>query len=187
MRRSWQAAIAALALSITSGTAAHADWGSRAMPPDVFGNTTAIATDTSATGDALVVQCNSKDSLDLAIVSPATKSELDMMSRPGAGIPGLLLVRADQGPVSKFAAVIQQWNNTYIGIVASGRTTDLVATIHAIGNAKTNISVGSEVAGDQHSETFSAAGSTAAIATLIKACKLDDITAAPNDTGKPKQ
>ena len=179
-------AAALLIGSIILSHPAQAQWASKVIGPDVFGNTTVIATVGSETGDALVIQCNQKDTLDLAFLSPATPSDIDELSKTDATIPAQLLIKVDQGHVVTFNAQLQQWNNNYVGVVASGRTTDIVAIVNAIGKATSQISVGTEIMGNQTSDTFGTDGSTDAMDTATTSCKLGAITASPStDNSSP--
>lgn len=187
MGKSILATAAALLIgSIVFSHPAQAQWASNVTGPDVFGNTTVIATVSSETGNALVIQCNQNDTLDLAFISPATPADLDALSKTNVTIPAQLLVKVDQGHVVTFNAQLQQWNNNYVGVVASGRTTDIVSIVNEIGKATSQISVGTEIMGNQTSDTFGTDGSTAAMNTASTSCKLGDITASPNaDNSSP--
>ena len=148
---------------------------------------TVVAAVTSDSQDGLVVQCDDKDTLDIAYLSPGTKSELDTMSQDGSAVPAELFVKVNQGGVQKLDAVMKQWNNKYLGFVASGRTPDMVAVVKAIGAANNHISIGVEIAGEKQAKSFDAAGSTSAMSTVIKDCKLDAIKAYPEgDSGSVK-
>lgn len=154
---------------------AHAQWSSQVTGPDVFGNTTVLATVDNADGNGLVVQCDQNNTLDLAYIIPGTPSELDELSKAGTSIPADLLVKVDHGQVMKFSAEFKAWNNTYIGIVASGRTTDIVAAIKAMGAAASQISVGAVIAGTQQSDSFDVENSTSTMNTATLDCKLSNI------------
>ncbi len=128
-------------LSIAFCLPAEAQWAANVTGPDVFGNTKVVASVNGSTGNGLVVQCDQSSTLDLAFLFTATASEMDELSKAGTGIPADLLVKVDQGQVMKFNAMLQVWNDTYIGVVASGRTKDIVSAIDAIGSATSQISV----------------------------------------------
>lgn len=169
-----------VAISMAGIQAAHAQWFSHASGPDVFGNVTAVAGITSSSQNGLVVQCNDKDSLLIAYISPATKDVLNTLSNSDIELPAKLFIKVDQGTVKKLDAKLTQWNNSYVGVVASGRNMDIVSVLHAIGSATQHISVGSDVMGNKQSESFGAFGSTSAIDAVIKSCKLSDIKATPD-------
>ena len=57
-------------------------------------------------------------------------------------------------------------------IVAEGRTADIIATVLALGSAKTSIGAGIEVAGVKGSASFPVTGSKDAIKTVREKCKL---------------
>ena len=161
---------------------ARAQWISHVHGPDVFGNTTVTAAAISSTGNGLVVQCDAKNTLDVAFLVPATEAELSQLAQ---SIPAELLVKVDTGPVKKFAAQITQWNNKFMGIVAKGRTPALVALVRAIGAATATVDVGVDIFGQQQSDSFGALGSTASIAVVIKNCALDKIVAPSPKGGNP--
>ncbi len=176
--------VAIIALSTFGCGVAHAQWSSQVTGPDVFGNTTVLATVDNVDGNGLVVQCDQNSTLDLAYIIPGTPSELDELSKAGTSIPADLLVKVDNGLVMKFSAEFKAWNNTYVGIVASGRTTDIVTAIKAIGGAANQISVGAVIAGNQQTDNFDVGNSTSAMNTATSDCKLADIQAGPSsDTG----
>jgi hypothetical protein len=179
VHRLTRSAAAAFLLTVSASAPACAQWFARAQRPDVFGKSTVIAEENNPSGDGLVVQCDTSGYLGLALISPGTPSELDQMSKAGATVPAKLLVKVDSGAVKKFDAQFRQWNNTYLAVAAEGRTPDLVATIRAIGAATDTIDVGTDILGDQESESFDATGSTAAMNTVVKDCKLDEVAPPP--------
>jgi hypothetical protein len=160
---------------------AWGQWSVRVNGPDVFGTTTVLAAvDSNQSQNGFVVQCRGEDSLFLAYILPATPSELDAMSKPGSSVPAELLVKVDNGPVEKLGAQLRQWNAHFLGIVAEGRTADIAAAVRAVGTANGTINVGADILGAKQADSFDAQGSTAAMNTVVKDCKLDDI-----DTGSP--
>ncbi len=171
-----------MAVVLTAVTPANAQWAVKASGPDVFGNEKVIALVPSNSGDTLVVQCNQSDSLYVAMIERGTADELNQLST-SSGIPAELLVRVDHGPVQKFDAMLRQWNTRYLGIVASGRRSDIVALIRDIGAANQKIYVGTEIFGSQDSASFGVIGSGNAMSTVIKDCKLGDIKASPSGSG----
>ena len=107
------------------------------------------------------------------------------MSKPGSGVPADLLVKVDNGPVEKLDAQLRQWNDRFLGIVAEGRTPDILAAVRAIGAANGTINVGADVSGARQTDSFDAQGSTAAMNTVVKNCKLDDVGDGSPDNPKP--
>lgn len=169
-----QLATAAFLMALTVPIAAHAQWFAQAGAPDVFGNRTVNAAGANPNGDGLAIQCNQKDSLELAYVFPVTPTEMDQLSS-GSGLPVTLLLKIDSAPVQKFDATLQSWNNDHAAFVVSERSYPLVQIIKAIGGAQKTIAVGAEFGGNQQSDNFGVIGSTAAMATVVKGCDLDAI------------
>jgi hypothetical protein len=83
-----------------------------------------------------------------------------------------LLIKVDSGAVAKFDAHLRQWNNTFLGVVVEGRTPDVLAEVRAISAASSAINVGVEIMGRKQSEAFGTIGSTNAMNTVTKSCKL---------------
>jgi hypothetical protein len=175
MRRIWAVIVLVIGVQAVCAPDAQAQWTAKVTGPDVFGSTTVVAVVSSVTHNGLVIQCDDKDSLEMANIFPATISEMDNMSKIDAGLPAKLFVKVDQGPVKIFDARLRTWNNTYLAFAASERTSDMVALVRSIGAAKSGISIGTEINGHRQSESFGSIGSTNAINTLIKGCKLDDV------------
>ncbi len=162
-------------LGVGLAPAARAQWYAHASQPDVFGNRTVDAfVVAGSSGDALVVQCDQKDALDLAYIFPATPKELDSIGEMSE-IPVKLFLKVDNGAVITLAATMRGWNSTRGGFVVSGRLYATVKAIQEIGTARTVIGVGVDVAGNKQSDNFGATGSTTAMQTVIKDCKLADI------------
>lgn len=153
---------AALLLSATSAMA----WETTVEGPDVFGVTKALG-GTSNGREFMVVQCNSDGDLYLALISP--KKEFEDVPE----IPATFLIQIDSETPHKLDATLRAWNDKNAGIVASGRSDDVVSALKAIGTAKRNVNVGFEVAGMRESATFGARGSTKAVETIIKSCTID--------------
>ena len=173
----------AVALSVMSaGTSADAQWVVRANGPDVIGNEKVVAIAPSDSGDALIVQCDQTSSLYIALIERGTSSEMNQLSEISSGIPAELLIRVDQNPVQKFDAKLRQWNTRFLGVVARGRTPDMVAVLRQIGTGQRRISVGTEVLGSQESDSFGVMGSANAINQVLKDCKLNDVKSAPPDS-----
>ncbi len=182
MKRNLVAALTAI-FSIASGNFAEAQWSAQVTGPDVFGNTTVVASVDNAQGDSFVIQCNQSDTLYLAFLTTATPSEMDDLSKAPNGLPASLLVKVDNGQVVKFDANLRVWNSNYIGVVTSGRSTDIVGIISAIGKASNSLSVGVVISGNQQSDAFDVNSSTTTIDTVVKNCKLDSVqsdAASPN-------
>ena len=174
-----------IAMTLVDIRSAHAQWAVRASGPDVFGNRKVIAFVPSTSGDALIVQCNQKDKLYVALIERASEREMNQLSE-SAGLPATLLVRVDQGKVHKFSAKLRQWNNKYLGVVVNGRLPKIVSLLREIGIGNTGISVGSEIFGSEFSESFGVIGSGNAMNTAIKDCNLADVEAPPGaDNAKP--
>lgn len=144
-------------------------WTATTEGPDVFGNTKVFAS-SGGRRDTLVVQCDQKEQLLIAIIYPKKKFE----NIPEA--PATLLIKASDGAPVSLSANMRSWNDNFYGVSASGRTKELVGIVRAIGAAKRKIQVGIEVGGIQQSSTFSSRGSTKAMNKVIKGCKLDQIT-----------
>lgn len=169
-----------IALTLVDIRSAHAQWVVKASGPDVFGNEKVVALVPSASGDALIVQCDQKDKLYFALIEPASESERNDLSGSD-GLPATLLVRVDQGNVHKFSANLRQWNNKYLGIVVSGRRPRIVSLLREIGLGNRRISIGSELFGSRFSESFGVIGSGNAMNTVIKDCKLANIKVSPGE------
>jgi hypothetical protein len=88
------------AITVCAASEADANWSVSTQGPDVFGNTTVIAVDQSVNGDGLVIQCNQKDTLEVALLVPATPSELDQLSKNGSPMPATFLIKVDNSPVT---------------------------------------------------------------------------------------
>jgi hypothetical protein len=154
---------------------ACARWYADARGPDVFGTETVLAA-AQGTKSTLVIQCNGDDGLRVALIFLATPAELDAVSKQPSGVPAKLLIRIDGGAVKTFNAHLTGWNDTHEGVVAEGRTTDLIAGVRAIGGAQNSIDAGIDIEGAKDSDTFDAVGSTAAIKTVTEHCKLGEGT-----------
>ncbi len=104
---------------------------------------------------------------------------MNEISSLSSGVPATIYLKVDQQPVQKFDAKMQQWNTTMAGVVASGRTAAMVAELKAIGAGADTLDVGADILGSRQSDSFGLSGSTNAMNTAIKDCKLDSITSAP--------
>ena len=114
----------------------------------------------------LIVQCDSESQLQLAFVFP--KKEFDTT----AEAPSTLFVKSnDDSPVA-LDAKLQDWNDNYAGVVASGRTDEMIKVIFGIGGAKKKIQVGTETLGDKKSTDFGTSKSTSAISVVFDKCKI---------------
>jgi hypothetical protein len=87
----------------------------------------------------------------------------------------LLIQTVEGGTPIKLPAALRAWNDDFAGIVASGRSPELVAVLRAISAAKSKINVGAVVRGNQISSSFGAQGSKNAMEKAIKACKLEEL------------
>jgi hypothetical protein len=171
LRNALASSLFIVATSLPLGAAWAQQWQVRVTGPDVFGNTKVIAVVEGPNDDALVVQCDAKDQLELAYIEAVPSSEISQAV--GKSVPETFLIKAGSGNVQKFDAILQVWNNTHFGTGVSGRTPQLIAVLNAIGTATGAINIGVEsAAGDTTSQTFSAAGSTAVMHTVITNCNL---------------
>ena len=152
--------------------ASAADWYHEVSGPDVFGHMRGFASvGSTSNNDTLTIQCQGGENLDVAVLEPFGGSQREAHDP----VPAKILVKVDNGAVQTLEnAEVRPWNDKYIGVVASGRTPDVLAVIHSIGTATRKIEVGLELADKQFSIGFGASGSTAAISALTKACKLDE-------------
>ncbi|MCF3947767.1 hypothetical protein [Acidiphilium iwatense] len=155
--------------------AATAQWFAHVSQPDVFGQRTVEAASIAPSGDGLIVQCDQKNTLDLAYIFQASRKDLDEMSGGAASIPVDLLLKVDGGKVMKLGASLRPWNNHFAGFVVDGRDYATVEAVEAISKAARIVSVGVSFLGNKQSDNFGASGSTAAMATVMKDCKLNDI------------
>lgn len=174
MKKSLYSAAITFALCAIS-PAARAQWIAHASQPDVFGQRTVEAASMAPSGDGLIIQCDQKNTLDLAYIFQASRKDLDEMSRGAASIPVDLLLKVDSGQVMKLAASLRPWNNHFAGFVVDGRDYATVEAIEAISKATRIVSVGVSFLGNKQSDNFGAGGSTAAMATVMTDCKLGDI------------
>ena len=63
---------AVLVAGLFAPAAADAQWTAQAGAPDVFGNRTVVAVAGAMNGDGLTIQCNQKDTLEIAYLFPET-------------------------------------------------------------------------------------------------------------------
>jgi hypothetical protein len=148
---------------------AWADWSAMVEGPDVFGNTKVIATE-SGFNEGMVVQCDQQKDLFVALLFRKKKFE-----EIGGADTELLIQTVEGGTPIKLPAALRAWNDDFAGIVASGRSPELVAVLRAISAAKSKINVGAVVRGNQISSSFGAQGSKNAMEKAIKACKLEEL------------
>ncbi|MER9791516.1 hypothetical protein [Mesorhizobium sp. M0213] len=147
-------------------------WQASTEGPDVFGVTKVIATE-GGPHDSLVVQCDSKETLFVAYV--LRKKEFEDV--PEA--PATLYIQGSGGTPLKLEATMRTWNDNYAGVVAVGRSPELMAAIQEIKNSKAKVNVGYEIGGNQDSASFSSRGSTTAMQRVIDGCRLSDIPLPP--------
>jgi hypothetical protein len=159
-----------LALSLGYPGRASAQWTAQVTGPDVFGNTKVVAGIMSFSGDGLIVQCDA-DSLDLVWVVAAPEALIGEWVKTGNTTPASLAIRVDAAPVETFDAQITIWNNTHMGIIAHSQPQTL-DTIRKISAAKRTVDVGAEILGSKQSESFGTFGSTSAMSSVTKNCKL---------------
>ena len=143
---------------------AQAEWTGYTKGPDIFGNTTGIASASGANG-RLIVQCD-KDELMIAYIM--RKKEFEEVHT----IPASLLVKIDAGDVSNLDGSYRNWNDNYSAIAVDDRSAGLIAIVKKIGQSKETIQIGGVINGHQLSDSFPASGSTAAISKIVQACKL---------------
>jgi hypothetical protein len=152
---------------------AFAQWSVKSEGPDVFGSTSAFAEAGSTNGpNMLVIQCDDNENLTIALLSPATDAQLNNLSANNTDLTAKVLVRVDQGSVTTFDGHLRGWNKNYMAFVVSGRSPESISLIRTIGTAHSHIDAGVEVNGRRHSDSFTAGGSKAAMASVIKTCKL---------------
>jgi hypothetical protein len=157
-----------LALSLMAPlSAANAEWTAKVEGPDVFGNTKVLAT-TDGFRESIVVQCDQKDEMFIAYVF--RKKEFDSVTSTTADF----LVQTDGGQPTKLNASLRNWNDNFAGVVASGKSAEIISVIKAIASARGKIGVGVVVRGNQISASFGSSGSRAAMDKVLKNCRLDD-------------
>lgn len=144
---------------------ARAQWSAHKEGPDVFGTTKVIAV-TSGDRQSLVVQCNDKDELYIAYIF--LKKKFDEVSTS----PADLLFQIDGATPTHLAAEIRNWNDDYAGVVADGRSPEIVNVLRSIRDGHVRINVGVIVAGNRDSASFETSGSTSALEDVIAGCKL---------------
>jgi hypothetical protein len=167
----WLAVVLIIAGGASGG--AWAQWVSHVEGTDTYGEPAFVAVSAARSGDALLVLCDQTKLLALAYLMPGTPTELAQMSKPGTELPVTLLVRIGNGASTRFDAQLRRWNSKYLGAISGGRTSELKGIVHEIGAATGAISVGMDIFGDKQSESFSSAGSAAAMSLAMKDCKLD--------------
>ena len=153
------AAVAALAVS-----PAYA-WNATVEGPDVFGVTRVLAGEPGLQTN-IVIQCQSSGELFFAQIYP--KKAFEDVSE----MPAVLHIAVSDAPALKIAAKHRTWNDNFAGVVSSVEAAELAPVLKAIRDAKGKILVGAELGGNRISDSFSSSGSTAAMAKVIKECKL---------------
>ena len=144
--------------------AAKAQWAASTKGPDIFGNTTGLASAAGSQG-RLTVQCDNKD---LTVAYITRKKEFEEVK----ATPANLLVKIDAGEVSSLDASYTNWNDNYAAVAVQDRSATLIAIVKKIGESKATINVGFVINGNQFSDYFPASGSTSAIGKIVQACKL---------------
>ncbi len=140
-------------------------WDATVTGPDVFGKTKVVAFD-GGLSDSLIVQCDSETELSVAYIFK--KKEFQEITE----VPAKLFVKTTDTSPTVLEATFRNWNDNYGGVVASGKTDDIIKLVNSIGLAKGKIEVGYEVAGVRDSASFSSNKSTQAIKTVFDKCKL---------------
>lgn len=156
-----------LSIAITfliSSTSAFA-WDATVDGPDVFGKTKVVALD-GALNNSLVVQCDSETDLFIAFIFK--KKEFQEITE----IAAKLFIKTTEASPTILEATYRNWNDNYAGVVASGKTDDIIRLVNSIGLAKGKIEVGYDVAGIRESASFSSRRSTQTIKTVVEKCKL---------------
>jgi hypothetical protein len=156
-------ATAAIILALSSASAFS--WETTVDGPDVFGKVKVVAAEDLASM-SMVVQCDSETELFVAFIF--RKKEFQEINE----IPAKLYVKTTDASPSIYDAVFRNWNDNYAGVVAAGRSNELVQLIETIGNAKAKIEVGYEVGGNRESASFSSHRSKQAMKTVFGKCKL---------------
>ena len=144
---------------------ARAAWFTKTDGPDVFGQTKVIVA-TSGDQDSMVIQCDDQDKLFVALIFPKKKFD-DIPT-----LPAELLLQIDGGVPIRLSAELRSWNDNYIGVVAEGRTTEVIRAVKAIGNASQRVSAGFSVGTVRDSAEFDADGSTVSVEEAFRGCKL---------------
>jgi len=171
MRVIWWAAVS-LFVAVGTSDRVWAQWVAHVEGADAYGEPAFVAVSAARSGDALLVLCDQTKLLALAYLMPGTPTELAEMSKSGAELPVTLLVKIGDGAQIKFDAELRRWNNKYLAAIAGGRTPELVGIVREIGTTTGAISVGMNILGDKQDESFSSAGSAAAMNLATKDCKL---------------
>jgi hypothetical protein len=140
-------------------------WEATVDGPDVFGKTKVVAFD-GAFRDSLMVQCDSETELSIAYIFK--KKEFQEITE----VPAKLFVKTTEASPTVLEATFRNWNDNYGGVVASGKTDDIIKLVNSIGLAKGKIAVGYEVGGVRDSASFSSNRSTQTIKTVFEKCKL---------------
>jgi hypothetical protein len=148
-------------------------WSATVEGPDIFGVTKVLA-GAEAGRENLVISCDSKDDLFIALIFP--KKEFDKLT----AAPAKLLLRGStDASAITLEAQFGDWNDRFGGVVAGGRVPEIRAAIEAIAAAKSKIQIGALVNGNQISTETSSRGSTAAMAKVIEHCRIGEIALPP--------
>lgn len=173
------------AICVIINAPAYARWDAKVSGPDVFGGTSVISVAEGDSPNNLVVQCNDDDELIIAYIMPGTEKEINDAS--DIEIPANLYFKIDDTKPIKLDVELKMWNKNYLGFVYRHRTTEAVSMIKKIGNAKKKIYIGGEISGNKESSAFNVDGSTVAMNTVIKKCKLDDIKDSQDEKNQNEQ
>ena len=154
-------AIATLSLAST----ASYSWEVSVDGPDVFDKIKVVATEGNLR-EALVVQCDSESEFMIACIF--RKKEFENTPE----VPAKLFLKwSDASPVV-LDATLRDWNDSYGGVVVSGREPTIMTLIAGIRDAKAKIQVGVEILGNKESAAFSSRGSKKAMNAVLEKCKL---------------
>jgi hypothetical protein len=154
-------------ICITSAETAHANWVTNKTGPDVFDTTTVVSIAVGGSKN-FVVQCDDKDQLTIALIFPKKKFE-EVYETPAE-----LLIQSDHGATSHLLAELRSWNDDYAGVVAEGRTPEVIKILRDIRLEHEKLNAGIVVGGLRDSASFEADGSTNAMDIVFKDCKLGD-------------
>jgi hypothetical protein len=162
----WIGVVSAVACSMFIERAA-ANWVTNQNGPDVFGTTTIVSIAVGSTRN-FVVQCDDKDQLFLALIFPKKKFE-EINNTPAE-----LLIQSDSGAPSHLLAELRSWNDDYAGVVVEGRYPEILKVLRDIRSEHVTLNAGAVVGGYKESASFEADGSTSAMDSVFKVCKLGD-------------
>lgn len=142
-------------------------WDAMVNGPDVFGETTVLAGE-EGMQSKLVVQCNSKGDVAIALISP--KKQFDTVNETEAA----LFFAFNSGQPIKISARLRSWNDNFAGVVSTVSKDETIPLLINIRDAKGPIKAGADILGNKISDSYSSRGSTTAMKTLMEKCKLSE-------------